>query len=79
MTFKALPIVLLVVATVVSSTGYAAVADETPGYTMEDVTACSQDAMRICKDKLPDVDAIEACMKAHFDELEPKCKERFKR
>jgi hypothetical protein len=53
--------------------------DDTPGYSMEDVTACSGDAMRLCKDKMPDVDAIESCMKARYEELTPKCKARFSR
>ena len=46
-------------------------------YTMEDVTACSGDAMRLCKDKLPDLDAIESCMQANYSQLHPACKARF--
>ena len=74
MTIKALPIALL---PFIALSGAPAMAQEGPGYTIEDVTACSQDAMRLCKDKLPDVDAIESCMKAHYEELRPKCKSRF--
>ena len=48
-----------------------------PSYTMEDVTACSQDAMKLCREKLPDLDKIEACMKANYESLRPACKARF--
>ena len=50
---------------------------EKPGYSIEDVTACSPDAMRLCRDKIPDLDAIQACMKAHYAVLRPACKSRF--
>lgn len=74
MTIKALPIAFLPFLAVL---GAPAFAQDTPGYTIDDVTACSPDAMRLCKDKLPDIDAIESCMKAHYEELRPKCKARF--
>lgn len=48
-----------------------------PSYTIEDVTACSKDAMRICRDVLTDLDAVETCMKAHYEELNPRCQARF--
>lgn len=48
-----------------------------PSYTIEDVTACSKDAMRICRDVLADLDAVESCMKAHYDQLNPRCQARF--
>lgn len=51
--------------------------DGGPSYTIEDVTACSKDAMRICRDVLTDLDAVESCMKAHYDELNPRCQARF--
>ncbi len=58
--------------------GEAALAEgKAPAYSIEDVTACSPDAMRLCRDKLPDLDAIEGCMKAHFANLRPACKARF--
>lgn len=76
MNIKALPFALL---PFLAMFGTPAVAQDAPGYTIEDVTACSPDAMRLCKDKLPDVDAIESCMKAHYEELRPKCKARFSR
>jgi hypothetical protein len=50
-----------------------------PSYTIDDVTACSQDAMRLCRDKLPDLDAIEGCMKANYERLHPACRSRFDR
>ena len=73
MTLKTLPVVLLAFAAGVTM----ASAEQQPSYTIEDVTACSQDAMRICRDKLPDLDAIESCMKANYDRLRPACKARF--
>ena len=48
-----------------------------PSYSMDDVTACSGDAMRLCKDKIPDLDAIETCMQANYKQLHPACKARF--
>ena len=57
--------------------GTARAATDTSNYTIEDVTACSPDAMRLCKDKLPDLDAIEGCMKEHYAQLRPACKARF--
>lgn len=76
---KALPIMLFSLAAAAAFAAPARADDDQPGYSIEDVTACSQDAMRLCRDKLPDIDAIETCMKAHFDELKPKCKARFNR
>ena len=53
------------------------IATAAPSYSMEDVTACSGDAMRLCKDKLPDLDAIETCMQANYVNLHPACRARF--
>ena len=74
MTAKVLPIVLALSCLALPG---AALAENTPSYSIEDVTACSPDAMRLCKDKLPDLDAIEACMKANYAALRPACKARF--
>lgn len=74
MTSKALPSVLFVLAIVGMSTAASA---GKPAYDIEDVTACSPDAMRLCKDKLPDLDAIQLCMKANYEHLRPACKARF--
>ena len=76
MTLKALPFALLVLA---AGAGTTAALAEKPKYDIEDVTACSPDAMRLCKDKLPDLDAIQTCMKANYERLRPACKARFDR
>ena len=73
---KALPLVLVTFA-VYPAFGGAAWAQGSPSYTIEDVTACSADAMRLCRSKMPDIDAIEDCMKANYQSLRPKCKARF--
>lgn len=79
MTAKALPF-LLALAGSAAFVGLASARDDQgPGYTIEDVRACARDAMRLCRDKLPDNDAIEACMRAHFDQLRPACQARFNR
>ncbi len=77
MTFKALLSVLFVLAAIVGNSP-AALAEK-PAYDIEDVTACSPDAMRLCKDKLPDLDAIQTCMKANYAHLRPACRARFDR
>lgn len=76
MTLKALSILLALAPGTLSATQAAA---QAPGYSIEDVTACSQDAMRLCKDKLPDIEQIETCMKEHYDSLRPACRARFNR
>lgn len=76
MSFKAWPYALVALVTVAGATGTRA---EKPKYDMEDVTACSPDAMRLCKDKLPDLAAIQDCMKENYDRLRPACKARFDR
>ena len=55
----------------------AGAASAEPKYTLKDVTACSKDAMRLCRDKLPDLDRIEECMRANIDNLHPACRARF--
>lgn len=77
MTARASLIVPLILAFASGLAGVARADDDSPAYTIEDVTACSADAMRLCKSKMPDIDAIEGCMKAHYSELRPKCKARF--
>ena len=74
MTLRTLPMVALCLAT-----GACQAMAQQPSYTIDDVTACSQDAMRICRDKLPNLDAIETCMKANYDRLRPACRARFDR
>lgn len=75
MTSKALFYALIVVAA--GATG--ANAAGKPKYDIDDVTACSPDAMRLCKDKLPDLDAIQTCMKENYSQLRPACRARFDR
>ena len=77
MNIKSLSIVAMALAPLAFGIGSARAAE--PSYTMEDVTACSQDAMKLCRDKLPDLDAIESCMKANYASLRPACKARFDR
>ena len=72
MTLMIPPMVLLALAA-----GIGSAAATEPSYSIEDVKACSRDAMRICRDKLPDLDAIETCMRANYDQLHPACKLRF--
>ncbi len=76
MSAKASPLVLCVLALIPAFAGIATAGDA-PSYTIEDVTACSADAMRLCRDKLPDIEAIQECMKAKYESLRPKCKARF--
>lgn len=81
--FRAAPIVVSAVVMALSiplGTAFApAVAQDSPSYSIEDVTACSADAMRLCRDKMPDIEKIEDCMKANYESLRPKCRARFDR
>ena len=79
MSVIASPIVLLALGSCVFFAGVVRADDDTPSYTIEDVTACSADAMRLCRDKMPNVEAIEQCMKSNYDSLRPKCKARMDR
>ena len=79
MNLKASLIVLFIAGAATTTAGYAFADDDVPTYTIEDVTACSADAMRLCQDKMPDLKAIEACMSQNFDKLSHKCQVRFKR
>ena len=67
---RTLPIVLWAVAA-------ASVASAEPSYTLKDVTACSKDAMRLCRDKLPNLDRIQDCMRANIANLHPACRARL--
>lgn len=69
----------LVCASLSATAGHATAQDEAPSYSIDDVKACSKDAIRLCKSKIASIAAIEACMRAHFDELRPACQARFKR
>jgi hypothetical protein len=47
-------------------------------YTPEEQQACSPDAMRLCGDFVPNVDAITACMIKKKAQLSPQCKVFFR-
>ena len=79
MTFRAAPIIVSAVVLAVAIPFGAASAQDAPSYSIEDVTACSADAMRLCRDKMPDIEKIEDCMKANYASLRPKCKARLDR
>ncbi len=65
----------LVSSTVAAST--VARADDATSYTLEEVQACSGDAMRFCQDSLPDVHKIESCMQAKKSQLSKACQAMF--
>jgi hypothetical protein len=47
-------------------------------YTPEEQQACSPDAMRLCGEFVPNVDAITACMIKKKAQLSPQCKVFFR-
>jgi hypothetical protein len=52
--------------------------DDDDSYTIEQVQACSGDAMRLCKDAIPDVHRIRDCMIAKKAELSKACQAMFR-
>lgn len=48
-------------------------------YTQEEQQACSPDAMRLCGEFVPNVDAITACMIKKKSQLSPQCAVYFRR
>ncbi|WP_061028441.1 hypothetical protein [Bradyrhizobium sp. CCH5-F6] len=48
-------------------------------YTQEEQQACSPDAMRLCSEFVPNVDAITACMIKKKAQLSPQCAVFFRR
>jgi hypothetical protein len=48
-------------------------------YTPEEQQACTPDAMRLCSDFIPNVDAITACMIQKKAQLSPQCAVFFRR
>lgn len=48
-------------------------------YTQEEQQACSPDAMRLCNEFIPNVDAITACMIKKKAQLSPQCAVFFRR
>ena len=47
-------------------------------YTQEEQQACSPDAMRLCGEFVPNVDAITACMIQRKAQLSPQCRAFFR-
>lgn len=47
-------------------------------YTQEEQQACSPDAMRLCSEFVPNVDAITACMVKKKAQLSPQCRVFFR-
>jgi hypothetical protein len=73
--------VLLAIGLAVTSLSFPdrAVADESlEHYTLEEVQACSGDAMRLCRDALPNLHKIETCMEANLEELSRPCQAMFR-
>ena len=64
---------------VIASTAAVRADDDADNYTIEEVQACSGDAMRFCRDALPDVHKIEACMEAKKSQLSKACQAMFKK
>jgi len=48
-------------------------------YTPEEEQACTPDAMRLCSQFIPNVDAITACMVQKRSQLSPQCGAFFRR
>ncbi|MBN8980888.1 MAG: hypothetical protein J0I29_06380 [Rhizobiales bacterium] len=46
-------------------------------YTEEQARLCTNDAFRLCGDKIPDVDAVTICMRAQKKQLSDGCKSVF--
>jgi hypothetical protein len=46
--------------------------------TPEQRRACRKDAMKLCREFVPDVPKITACMEAHKAQLTPLCRQQFK-
>jgi hypothetical protein len=60
----------LVACVAAASVGTAATRDE-------QTRACKHDAIKFCAIHIPNRQKIEACMKAHYDKLSPKCQAMF--
>lgn len=46
--------------------------------TQEQQDACAPDAFKLCQNTIPDIPKTEACMRAHFAQLSPRCQHVFK-
>ncbi|MEM5434107.1 hypothetical protein [Paraburkholderia diazotrophica] len=67
---KLKPLAFLVACVAAANVGTAATRDE-------QTKACKHDAIRFCAIHIPNRQKIEACMKAHYDKLSPKCQAMF--
>ena len=45
--------------------------------TEEQQEACTPDAVKLCQNTIPDIPKTEACMKAHYAQLSPRCQRAF--
>jgi hypothetical protein len=46
-------------------------------YTPEQQSACQGDAFQFCAGDIPNIPAIEACLKANINQLSPACRAEF--
>jgi hypothetical protein len=46
--------------------------------TLEQRRACRADAMKFCRDQIPNVKRITACMERNIKKLSPLCRTQFK-
>jgi hypothetical protein len=46
--------------------------------TFEQRRACRQDALKFCRDEVPDVPRITACMMKNLKSLSPLCRAQFR-
>ena len=61
-----------------SSSAFAATAKKAnPSVRDQEQAACYDDAMRLCKDAVPDEDKIAACMKTNMSKVSAGCKKFF--
>ncbi len=57
--------------------GFLLCASTANAYTDEQARLCTNDAFRLCGDKIPDIDAITVCMRAQKKQLSDGCKTVF--
>ena len=77
MSVKRFPILFALAVSGLTFSGVARADDDDSSYTLEEVQACSADAMRFCRDALPDVHKIESCMVAKKAMLSHACQAQF--
>ena len=47
------------------------------GYTQDQQSACQGDAFQFCAGDIPNIPAIEACLKTNISQLSPPCRAEF--